>query len=53
MTARVAIALAILGALAIAGGVALILPAAGLITFGVEALFSSYVVAYIGMRRPR
>jgi len=49
---RAAAALAVAGTLAIAGGAALINPAAGLIVFGVQALAGSYVVAYLG-RAPR
>ena len=51
MIQRIAAALAVVGVLAIAGGVALILPAAGLIALGVEALCGSYVVAYLGRAR--
>ena len=46
-----AVLLAVAGALALAGGVALILPAAGLITFGVESIVGAYLVAYIGRAR--
>jgi len=48
---RAAAALAVAGTLAIAGGVALMHPAAGLITFGVEALCGAYVIGYLGRVR--
>lgn len=50
---RVAASLAVIGALAIAGGVALIHPPSGLIGLGLEAVVGAYVVAYLGARRPR
>jgi hypothetical protein len=47
---RAALALAVIGAVAIAGGVAMLLPAAGVITLGAEAILGSYLLAYFGAR---
>lgn len=45
---RIAAALAVLGASAIAAGVGLVFLPAGLIAAGVEALAGAYVIAYLG-----
>ena len=46
-----AVILAVLGAAAIAAGVALIYPPAGAIAAGVELIGAGYVVGYLGARR--
>jgi hypothetical protein len=47
----VALALALLGAVAVAAGVALIHVPSGLIVAGVEAMVAAYVVRYLEARR--
>jgi hypothetical protein len=46
-----ALLLALLGAVALAAGAALLLPAAGLIVAGVELLAAAYVVRYLEAQR--
>jgi hypothetical protein len=48
---RIAATLATLGAATIAAGVAVIYPAAGLITAGIEAVAGAYLIAYLGRAR--
>ena len=48
---RLVIALAILGALAVAAGVGMLLLPAGVIVAGVEALAAAYMLQYLGARR--
>lgn len=48
---RLAVALAVAGALAVAVGAGLVCLPAGVIVAGVELLAAAYVVGYLGARR--
>lgn len=48
---RFVVALAVLGALAVAVGVGLVFVPAGVIVAGVEALCGAYVIGYLEARR--